>query len=72
MEGSYDISWAVPVGLSGRPSDTELLHSAAKCVGMEIEQASGALRALDHPVRLFEHGDNVPALHFFERRRGVG
>ena len=50
------------------PHDAQLLHPAAQRAWLKIEQFCCAEVALDPPVRLREHGDDVLALDLFERR----
>jgi hypothetical protein len=50
------------------PDDAQFLHPTAQRTRLKIEQFCCASVALDPPVRLHEHGDDVLALDLFERR----
>src|SRR6185369_172169 len=57
---------------AGGSLDSELLHAAPKSVGMEIEHKGGAIRSLNHPTRLFEHVEDMPALNVLKSGGRIG
>src|SRR6516165_7410586 len=67
-------------GFVGRSGDAELLEPAAEGVGVQSQDLGRAARALDDPLGLAEHGEDMAALDRFEggsrqvrgRRRGAG
>ena len=46
-----------------RPPNPQPAHQTAKCVGMDVEDGSGAVGSADHPAGSLEHLQNMLALY---------
>src|SRR6266852_5723340 len=56
------------------PLNAELLHSAAECAGIEVQQGRRALGPFDSPVGSHQNLKDVTAFYLFDalRRRNLG
>src|SRR5262245_5885114 len=70
VEEAHEMSLALRtfVGVS---RDAELLQPAAERVGMEFQNACGALRGVNYPVRLVKDGQDVVTFDVFQRSKAA-
>jgi hypothetical protein len=61
----HDLSWEL--GRVGGAADAQLLHSAAKSVGMEVEDFGRTFGPFDDTLGLFQDLKNVSLLDVFQR-----
>lgn len=54
---------------SGVAGDAQAMHPATQGVGVQIEQACGALRSFHHAVGLGQRPDNIVAFHLVKGAR---
>src|SRR3954464_4337243 len=63
----HEISWPLR-WFVGRAGDAELFEPAAEGIGVQPEDLGRASWAVDDPIRLAEHGEDMVALDRFEGR----